>query len=540
MYNVMLVDDDYPVIELLSEAISWNELGLNLMGSYENGMSAWEDAKSSPPDILITDIGMPKMNGLELSARIKEVKADVRIAILSCHNEFQYAQQAMRLNVQDYLLKDTLDPEELAQLLRRFKQAMDEEAQKGWERSRMIHLVDESKELRKEQSLKNFIHQPLLSPEKWRHELSEYGILKPGSHCLPVVGHLEDVRDIKHRFASNQTLHFALGNVLREVLEQLNPSAVHVIYDAKSSLLLFSYRPGLGSNIYDDAAACLKEVQRTLERVLRIRMSFLIGRGCAEPEGLKAGLNELLASRQQRFYLEPQEISKLNGALEQKSLHGDPDLFIYYDRASSELRESLLGKEGSGAARDTVDRWIAWIQGKRYAPESVKDWVLKLLLDLKLRLHLLHSLSPAYTADALHKEIMDMDSLNELKSWLYDYLESTMQAMDRGFGGSRRSEVAEACKYVSLRLDQRITLDEVAGCLHLNPSYFSRMFKKETGVTFIEYVTRMKMERAKELLRQTDRTVGEICESLAYDNVSYFSKTFKAYAGVTPVEFRNG
>ena len=87
MYNVMLVDDDYPVIELLSEAISWNELGLNLMGSYENGMSAWEDAKSSPPDILITDIGMPKMNGLELSARIKEVKADVRIAILSCHNE---------------------------------------------------------------------------------------------------------------------------------------------------------------------------------------------------------------------------------------------------------------------------------------------------------------------------------------------------------------------------------------------------------------------------------------------------------------------
>ena len=260
--------------------------------------------------------------------------------------------------------------------------------------------------------------------------------MKPGSHCLPVVGHLEDIRDIKHRFASNQTLHFALGNVLREVLEQLNPSAVHVIYDAKSSLLLFSYRPGLGSNIYDDAAACLKEVQRTLERVLRIRMSFLIGRGCADPESLKAGLNGLLASRQQRFYLEPQEISKLNGALEQNSLHGDPDLFIYYDRASSELRESLLGKEGSGAVRDTVDRWIAWIQGKRYAPESVKDWVLKLLLDLKLRLHLLHSLSPAYTADALHKEIMDMDSLNELKSWLHDYLESTMQAMDRGFGAA--------------------------------------------------------------------------------------------------------
>ena len=104
--------------------------------------------------------------------------------------------------------------------------------------------------------------------------------------------------------------------------------------------------------------------------------------------------------------------------------------------------------------------------------------VLKLLLDLKLRLHLLHSLSPAYTADALHKEIMDMDSLNELKSWLHDYLESTMQAMDRGFGEDRKwRRPANTCPFG----DQRITLDEVAGCLHLNPSYFSRMFKKETG-----------------------------------------------------------
>ncbi|MPY18843.1 response regulator transcription factor [Paenibacillus glucanolyticus] len=540
MYNVMLVDDDYPVIELLSETISWNELGLNLMGSYENGMSAWEHARTQPPDILITDIGMPKMNGLELSARIKEVKADVRIAILSCHNEFQYAQQAMRLNVQDYLLKDTLDPEELAQLLRRFKQAMDEEVQKGWERSRMIHLVDESRELRKEQSFKNFIHQPLLSPEKWQHELSEYGVLRPGHHCLPVIGYLEDARDIKHRFASNQTLHFALSNVLREVLDDLNPDAVHVGYDAKTSLLLFSYAPGLKNNIYDEVAACLQGVRATLTSVLRIRMSFLVGSGCASPEGLKLGLNELLACEHQRFYLEPGEVSRSLGSREKPGLGRASDPFVHYEQASSELRESLLSKDAFDAVRDTADRWIAWIQENRFAPELVKDWVLKLLLDMKLRLHLLQSLSPAYTADALHKEIMDMDSLNELRSWLYAHLESTAQALGGGFGGSRRSEVADACKYVSLRLDRRITLDEVAGSLHLNPSYFSRLFKKETGITFIEYVTRMKMERAKDQLRQTDRTVGEICESLAYDYVSYFSKIFKAYAGVTPIEYRSG
>ncbi|GAB6928845.1 hypothetical protein JCM10914A_28280 [Paenibacillus sp. JCM 10914] len=536
MYNVMLVDDDYPVIELLSEHIAWSELGLNLMGSYENGWSAWEHARLAPPDILITDIGMPRMNGLELSARIKEVKADVRIAILSCHNEFQYAQQAMRLNVQDYLLKDALDPQELAELLLRFKRSIDEETQQGWERSRLTHLVDETRELRKEQRLKNFIHQPLLSSEQWQREWLEYGVLAQDNHCLPVIGYVEDFRIIKQRFASDQTLHFAIGNVLREVLHELKPEAVHIGYDVKTSLLLFTCKPGLKFNIYAEVSAGLQRIQSVLERVLKVRMSFVIGHPCDDPSSLKAVLNQLLGNEEQRFYLEPGQAVKAAFRDEEGQGHGD--LFAYYDQASSELRDALLGEEACHATHQAIERWISFIRSNGYAPETVKDWLLKLLLDLKLKLQLLQSLSPSYTADTLHKEMVGMDSLNELRTWLIIHMDAMAQRLSSGFAGSRRAEVAEACKYVSLRLHQRITLDEVAGFLHLNSSYFSRMFKKETGVTFIEYVTRMKMERAKEQLRQTGRTVAEICEGLAYDNVSYFIKTFKANSGATPSEFR--
>ena len=91
------------------------------VGKYENGMAAWEHAQEEPPDILVTDIGMPKMDGLELASRMKLLNPSVRIAILSCHSEFQYAQQAMRLNIQDYLLKDQLDPDDLIKLLDKFK-----------------------------------------------------------------------------------------------------------------------------------------------------------------------------------------------------------------------------------------------------------------------------------------------------------------------------------------------------------------------------------------------------------------------------------
>lgn len=534
MYNVMLVDDDYPVIELLSETIKWEELGFRLMGMHENGQSAWEHAQLEMPDILITDIGMPRMNGLELSARIKERKPGVRIAILSCHNEFQYAQAAMRLNVQDYLLKDALDPEDLVQLLRRFKLSMDEENQAGWENSRIKHRFGETRELRKEQSIKNFIHQPLLSPEKWRVEAAEYGLFENGEYCLPAIAYLEDYRHVKYRFTSDQTLHFAVSNVMNEVLEGMKPKGLYVGYNVKASFLLFSYKPGLQTNIYAEAAASLKMIQATLFRVLKINMSFITGEGCETPGALKLCLNELVGGEEQRFYLEQRAICKKKPILEAGIRQS---LFSYYDEASTELREVLLGRQPD-QARVVSEKWISLIRQERYPSETVKDWTLKLLLDLKLKLHSLQSVRPAYSADTLHKEIVDIDSLPALQEWLNNHLESIVAAKGAGAGASKRVDVKEACQYVSQRLGSRISLDEVADHLHLNASYFSRLFKKETGITFIEYITRLKMERAKELLDGTNCSVGEICEQLGYDNQSYFIKTFKVHTGVTPVEYR--
>src|SRR5690625_6702533 len=109
MYNVILVDDDYPVLEFLSEEVDWDLIGLHLQSIHENGVSALEHALNEMPDILVTDIGMPKMNGLELTEKLKNKNTNLQVAILSCHNEFEYAQRAITLNVQDYIIKESID-----------------------------------------------------------------------------------------------------------------------------------------------------------------------------------------------------------------------------------------------------------------------------------------------------------------------------------------------------------------------------------------------------------------------------------------------
>ena len=532
MYKVMLVDDDYPVLELLSEVVDWGARGLVLCGKYENGMAAWEHAQEEPPDILVTDIGMPKMDGLELASRMKLLNPSVRIAILSCHSEFQYAQQAMRLNIQDYLLKDQLDPDDLIKLLDKFKAGLDGERQMHREHIQMKHMVNETRELRKEKTFRNFIQQPIISAPQWQREFAAYGLLSNGEHCLPVIGYIENYGVIKNRFESDQTLHFALSNVMEEISGTLPLHAVHIGYSNRQSLLLFAYKPGIKKNVHDQVQESLRSIQNTLAKVLKIRMAFLTGRGCDSPEVLKQMLTGLTSADEQRFYLAEGEIAKW-----QPDLSLSTGLFELYEPAGTEIREALIAKD-EAKIMAIAEKWEALLRHSRYPSEEVRDWLLKLLIDLRLKLHSLLYMSSAASSETLHKEIAHFDSLWGLLQWLKSHMRSYIAVREEGMPLSKRREVTEAYKYVSLNLGRRITLEGVAAHLHMNPSYFSRFFKKETGQTFIEYVTCQKIERAKELLDQTSHSVNEICEMLGYDNQSYFIKTFRTLSGVTPSEYR--
>ncbi|SDC63622.1 two-component system, response regulator YesN [Paenibacillus sp. UNCCL117] len=534
MYKVMLVDDDYPVLELLSNTIPWSELGLELIGLYENGALALESAKREMPDMVVTDIGMPKMDGLELVRELKAIRPDLRVAILSCHSEFQYAQQAMKMNIQDYLLKDTLDPADVRKLLEQFKTSLDEETNRSERQKQLRHMVDRSRERHKEAFIRGTIHDPMLSEEAWELEAEALGLHVAGRTCLPIALYIDGQRAARQRFVSDDVLRFAIHNIVEEVLREEEPEAVHFTYDALRSFIMLPYHGGIKTNPYDRAAAVLGKLQTAVERTLKLQLSFLIGVATGKPAAIRHELAELLGSSGQRFYMMPRTIEKKAAAL-----HSTADLFGLYDDALNNFREMMIGGNPANV-RPVVGRWIGFLRESRFRPETVKDWMLKLVLDLKLKLQSMQMFRSQFSVDILHREILETDTLAEMENWLIDFFESSLVVVEDAKVLSKRSEVLDACHYVSLHLHRKIGLDEVAESLFMNPSYFSRLFKKETGETFIEYVNRMKVNRAKELLDQTNLSVAKIGEALGYDNHSYFIKMFKSVAGFTPQEYRNG
>lgn len=529
----MLVDDDYPAIEFLSEMIEWNELNIELQSTHENGANALAYAQTDMPDILITDIGMPKMNGLELTEKMKQRKPDLQVAILSCHNEFEYAQKAVKLGVQDYILKETLDPEDLTELLMSIKEKLEYNQRKNLNRLKLENEVERRRHLAKEKFLRELIYQSPSATKDWWYRNNFSGFKLEKREYIPVLCFIEDYSTLKNSYTSEDTFQFAVQNVIEEVVQNSEYEDKHFIFEANKSFMLMPYHSSLKIDSFGEASNILKILQNSLKDYLNVSMSFLVG-DPIHPEKLQVELKNLLASKTQRFYMESSSIIRKDDTLNTSN----EDLFHYYDQAAMELRRIIFKKEIRNIT-PYVTRWLQFIKANTFHPEMVKEWILKLLLELKMKLKALQYFQSSFNMEILHKEMVHIETINELKTWFIECLESAIILTTESLYSSKHKEILEACVYVSLNIEKKLYQDEVANHIFLNPSYFSRLFKKEMGMTFVEYVKSMKMERAKELLDQTTHSVGEICERLGYDNQSYFIKLFKKHEGVTPAEYRD-
>jgi two-component system, response regulator YesN len=534
MYKVMLVDDDYPVLELLSQTIEWEHLGVKLQGTYENGASAFEAALDEMPNILITDIGMPKMNGIELTKRLKELNPKLQVVILSCHSEFEFAKQALKLQVQDYIVKDMFDPADLCAVIKKVKENLDNQRMKSLKQLQLESMLDKNREDVKIRFIRQTINQSQLTEKEWLIDANALGLQLDKRGYTATLAFVHDFHLAKEQYLSEDNLTFVINNVMEDLIKESKSEAVHFSLTANEFILFFPNSKPLKTGFFDDRYESMKKIQKAFKKYLRIHLSFLIGGDCTGLAEIRQEMSMLLSAKQQSFYMQPGTILKRE--LVQAATE---DLFSKYDEASSDFRELLLMRDESMII-PIVSKWINHIEEKKYSPELVKEWLLKLLIDLKVKLHALQLFRQDHAVECLHQEILMSKFLCELGVLLNDYFKSLLYLSNEVYNQTKRREILDAISYVSMNLEKRVSLEEVAGYLFLNQSYFSRLFKKEMGETFVEYVTKMKITRAKELLEQTADSVGKICERLGYDNQSYFIKLFKNHVGFTPIEYRGG
>ncbi|MCS7458589.1 response regulator [Paenibacillus doosanensis] len=512
MYKVLLVDDEAMARIGLRSTFEWEENGFLLVGEASNGKTALQWLESHEVDILITDIAMPVMDGLELMRRARAAYPALKVVLLSCHNDFEYVREGIRLGASDYLLKPTLETEDLQAVLGKLKEQIAEERKR-------TELILRQELSGKRQELEKQLMKLLAGEEPQQESTAELAWLNEGYRI--VVCMLDGAAKLRAE-EGGLFIEIVMEEVQASCYEHLERGAA---FRVGSDQLVLAV-PDEGG----DQESWMARLER-LHRMLADKgYSFTMGVSfcSAGSGGLKRAYREGLDKAALRFYFGPGGIRSMLVSPRRPSRSGNTEAGM------NALREAI-SEDWKDKAAECQKRLLGcWTCDNKTPVEVLRE--AQELLSL-YQLCKGNRYVPAEQTEALRM----MESVEEVQSFLWSVFESLWKSEDEieeEFGFHRRI-IAKAIEYMQGNFTKNISLQDVADHVSVSKNYFSEMFKRVTGQNFIDYLIHLRLKRSTVLLQTTTLKVYEVAEMSGFNDVKYFSKLFKKMMKLSPAEFRD-
>ena len=542
LYRIILVDDEEEVRKSIIRKIDWTAVGFAVVGDAENGEDALEKIENLEPDVVLTDIRMPYMDGLTLAERIRQKYPSMKIVIFSGYDDFEYAKQAIKLNVTEYILKP-VNVEELTAILKRIKTNLDEEI----EQKRNVNLLREnykrSLPILREQFLKDLISRPM-DGETVQTLLREYDIPLAGAKkWIAIAVELELEQELTQEEAPlplHEEKNLIPISVMQILSENLKPSY-------RFSLLSFSGSAdakiaGIAAidenNSQTELINILGDICKEIRKTLKVPVTIGIGHSAQKLENISRSFQSALDALGYRsvvgtgstIYIndvEPGIGGKLQFGSEEESALIQAIKF----GPEEKIRETVRGiVDRMNEARVHARQQQAYIL-------SVANCMIQLIQQYDL------NMEEIFAEDPLGPDpftvIQSMLNRENFSRWLYQTALKINNALSRERDYAARQVIEKAKQYIMDNYqDPGLSVEQICRYLHMSPAYFSTMFKKATGQTYIAYLTEVRLNKAVDLLNMTDEKTYVIASQVGYQEQNYFSYVFKKRFGVSPTKFR--
>ncbi|WP_123041797.1 response regulator [Cohnella candidum] len=487
MLKAVVFDDEFIVLKGLTKLIDWSEYGVELAGTAADGLSALETFRKLRPDIVMTDIRMPGMDGLQLIEAIRSEAPDTMCIVFSGYNEYDYVKRAIKLGVVDYLEK----PITIVKIREGIQKAVDR-----------IHEMNEMS------SLKQKWQQGLL--EKRTLDLLLKGEEATGEWAAVFGGDADRVAGVTVLAYSDEDFRLDGRAEYRTVYASNGSESLAVLFhldsvtDVWETELSSWQSSAVGSGRTYSSVGDIPKSYREALRALRYGR-YLEGKGWIRFEDLgdSHSVNPQLSEREEAVLFDMRVgdkdglMRKLDEYLEEfRNEKLDPEI------AEVELLKTVF--HGFEVAKETGGN-TAEIMGPGYLPQM---------------------------------ELRSMQTLDEMAGWLRREMEKIMDWILSVRQRSKHSAVEKAIAYIGDNFGRDLTQQEVADHVEMNATYFSLLFKEQMGISYIKYLTKVRMEKAKELLKE-EMPIHEISEKVGYYHARHFSEVFKKQTGMTPGQFRS-
>lgn len=527
MYSCLLVDDEEDVITAILHKIDWNSLGYEVPRYAHNGLEALDLSEESMPDVVMTDIKMPYMDGLELSRQLKELYPNIRIIIFSGFDEFEYAKEAIRLEAEEYILKP-IDPDELRRVFTRLRESLDKEADERQNIAKLSHYYEESLPLLQE-NLYIALVEGRLPEKKIAGYLLNYQIDLKGPYYCAVILH-----------TSTSAVPEGLNPVLVTVsVRRLAEDRLREQWSGH----LFTY---LGDTVMIAQLADPKEVIALTDSC--DRFCRLAGSVCKA--AVTAGIGYLADSIPEL----PQSMDSAAEAVSYRALYGNGKAINIAEIVrqdgdgtsgeSGRQLDALLRKVRTGEEPEIAREVKKYLTAASAEQTNLKQYSF-FVIDLVSELHRFAAESRLDIDRVFGRyenlRTLEQMDLNELTAWMTDVLNRMSEMIREEQSDKTQSFVVRAQDYIRDHYaDESISIESICHILGVSTAYFSTVFKKETGKTFVSYLTDYRMEKAAALLRAGSAKTYVVAKQVGYSDPNYFSYVFKRKYGLTPSRYRSG
>lgn len=537
MFSLLVVEDERWVRQGLCETIDWHSEGIQEIWDAGDGEEAIQRIENGVPDIIITDIRMPGMDGIALLQEIRRRQIDSQVIVISGFNDFEYARIALRNGAADYVLKPIRKNDMISAVRRCIQKLMQDRKNREW-MDQLSGALRESLPLARVRLLENLLAGGTrsVSFEPIRKQWQQMGIELDPEKIYTVVISVHHWGRGNIRKEDRRLLLYALGNMAEEIGNRLGRSV--------------SFSPGFPANSHDEADLVLLYSNTTeAEKSGRITaLSQLIERaqellgltvtiGCSQESDvstLPIAYEEAIHASARYFYDGVGRVYLSAGPMQDQTgpafYYGPPG----WDNRLVSALQTCENRVVEQLVEELVDHME--IHRSRCCPLTMLRG-LRLLLQTSYQ-KTLAGYTPGHPerADQLPPFELPPCTLDTVKDVLIDtiWLTDLAALLD----GSRKKISERALQFVDQRYDKGITLSDVAEHLELHPAYFSKMFHEEVGETFSKYIIRYRMEKAKQLLRETSLKIYEVSAQVGYNDVKYFTKLFKEAEGMSPAQYR--
>ncbi len=532
MYKVLIVEDELPVRDVIISIINWEELGYEVAYAAENGKDALDYLEDHSVDLVITDIYMPFMDGLEFVRRVRKKDNYCKVIFLTGYNEFEYAKEAISLNAYKYLLKP-ITKQELTEVLQEVHQSICQEINEINNINRLKIEYEKRREYLQEKLLYDILL-GFIPKDRIREACKEMGFEPQGRIYTAGVLEIVNKKEVGENLWGEDysLLHFALFNICKEVLGDY-PQHYLLMGDHGRIIICFVFDEEKKAS--EKAYGILQELLVSIRHIYDMDVVVGLGDSYLELSEMKYAFQDALT------------------ALEYKVIEGGNQIIVKTDversstkghRQSNEFLEQVevaIRVNHQENLKKYIQLYFENLKFNKVPLGEFKSLVLALIIRVYSTYNqLIMDKKESETLDfRLIEALLSMDDLVLMQESIIQRSKELVDQLQQNREDDKAVLVLDAMRYIeTCYSDPSLDLSHISEKFHVSSSYFARIFKQHNQQTFVEYLTEFRMKKAKELLKNSTRKVFEISQAIGYEDPHYFSYNFRKNVGMTPSQYR--